>query len=119
MQDKSHEETDPVSNSSQEPERRAIDHFADAANQLLDVIGWLGNKLNSSGNVYRIEDALGATAEVSLSIPVGGTGEVTLVIGQSRKSYPAKAFCADLEFARGTKVRIADIAVSTMFVEAV
>ena len=100
-------------------ESKVVDEFANVANQILDVISWLGQKLNSSGNVFRMEDAKGALAEVSTPIPRGGVGEVTVIVGQTRKNYSAKAVRPEEEFNRGTRVRIAEVGVSTMYVEAI
>jgi hypothetical protein len=98
-------------------EAKVVDQLAEAANQVLDVIAWLGKKLNSSGNVFRIEDAKGSPAEVSIPIPRGGIGEVTVIIGQTRKNYSAKAVSPEAEYGRGSKVRIADVAISTVYVD--
>lgn len=100
------------------PCSRAVDFIADTCNHVLDAVTWFSNRLNSSGSVFKINDALGATAEVILSIPCGGTGEVVLVLGKTRKNYPAKASNPELSFERGAKVRIVDIASCTMYVEA-
>lgn len=121
-QNKSFENTEQGSRNSEEfknsKEAKVVDQLAETANQVLDVIAWLGKKLNSSGNVFRIEDARGATAEVSIPIPRGGIGEITVIVGQTRKNYSAKAVSAEAEYGRGAKVRIADVAISTVYVDA-
>lgn len=99
-------------------ESKVADQLAETANQVLDVIAWMGKKLNSNGNVFRIEEAVGATAEVIIPVPRGGIGEVTVIIGQTRKSYSAMAVSPEAEFSRGAKVRIADVAVSTVYIDA-
>jgi hypothetical protein len=98
--------------------RKTIDVIAETVNQFADVLSWVGNRLTSGSNSQcNIEDARGAKAEVSVSIPADGVGEVTVVLGNMRKSYPAKAVRPEQEFRRGTKVRVADVGISTMFVD--
>ncbi len=96
---------------------KAVDLLAETANHIMDTVSWFAKTLHSSGNVFKIEDARGATAEVSLSIPKGGAGEVCLRLGQTRKHYPAQAANPDEEFRRGAIVRVKDVGVNTMFVE--
>ena len=99
------------------PCSQAVDFIADTCNHIVDAFAWFSGRVNSSGNVFKISDALGASAEVLLSIPVGGTGEVVVVLGKTRKNYPAKALNPEQSFERGAKVRIVDIASCTMYVE--
>ena len=98
--------------------KQAVDLLAETTNQVLDTVSWVAGKLHSSGNTFKIAEAKGHTAEVSLSIPPGGTGEIVVVLKDTRKHYPARAVTGEMELKRGSKVIIKDIAVSTMFVEA-
>jgi hypothetical protein len=100
-----------------ETEPKAGNIFIETLDQVIDTVGALVNRFDTSGSVFKIEDARGARAEVSLSIPADGVGEVTMVLGKMRKSYPARAIRPEQEFKRGTAVRIADVGVSTMFVD--
>lgn len=122
MYDASHDEDNSNSttnNSAKQAKNSFVDQFAETANNILDLAAWFNSRLNTRGGVFKVEEAKGTLAEVSLSIPAGGTGEVTVIMGQTRKNYPAKALRDGEEFQRGSKVRIADVAVSTMYVERV
>lgn len=104
-------------NSQTEQFKKAVDIFADASNHILSTVGWVAEQLNAPGNVFRLSDAVGQTAEITLSIPAGGTGELVVLLGKTRKYYAAKCKDSLLEVKRGSKVKIVDIAVNTMFVE--
>lgn len=106
-------------NSQTEQFKKAVDIFADASNHILSTVGWVAEQLNAPGNVFRLSDAVGQTAEITLSIPTGGTGELVVLLGKTRKYYAAKCKDSLLEIKRGSKVKIVDIAVNTMFVEPV
>lgn len=99
--------------------KQAIDVFAETTNHIIDSVSWMANKLQSNGSIFKLEDARGLNAEVSLSIPPGETGEIVVILGQTRKHYPARAVDSSKEFRRGSKVVIKDIAVSTMYVDEV
>lgn len=99
--------------------KQAVNLFADTTTNILDTVAWVANQLNSPGNLYKIGDAIGKTAEISLSIPPGETGELAVFMGQTRKHYPAKGTDPSIEFKRGTKVQIVDVAVNTMYVKSI
>jgi len=105
------------SNNQADQFKKAIDVFADASNHILSTVGWVAQQLNAPGNVFRMSDALGQTAEITLSIPAAGTGEIVVLLGKSRRYYAAKSKDPHAEIKRGSKVKIVDIAVSTMYVE--
>lgn len=91
---------------------------AGVADSLLATVAGLVQKAETRGNTYRSADAVGSTAEVSISIPAGGTGEVLLKLGRGLHNYPARAARDGEAFMRGTKVLIADVGEQTIFVEA-
>lgn len=65
----------------------------------------------------KVEDAIGHSAEVSVSIQPGRTGEITYVLGSKRYNMPAKSQQEESEFKRGAKVLICDIKNGVVFVE--
>lgn len=81
-----------------------------------NVFAYLTARLNVS-NTHKSTDAIGHIAEVSTPIGVGGTGEVTYVIGTTR--YNAAAKCAKPEetAGRGSKVIITEREGHLVFVE--
>ena len=118
MPDTSQQENQSSSNQNNSKETaKVMNYLAETANEIMDIVGWLGNKLNSNGSVFKIEDARGCIAEVCMTIPAGGVGEVTVILGQTRKNFPARAKLAMQEFKTGTKVKVADVAISTVYVE--
>ena len=90
---------------------------ADLACDVIDSVGWLLKKMDAPGRKIVREDARGATAEVSVPIKAGKTGEIIIVLGETYQHYPAKAANKDLEFAKGVKVRVQDIGSNMMYIE--
>ncbi|MBX9692908.1 MAG: hypothetical protein K2Z81_11035 [Cyanobacteria bacterium] len=82
-----------------------------------NLMDWMISKLDT-GSCDTVSDALGMVAEVSVSIPKNGTGEVVLVLRQSRRNYPARAIDSNAELRRGTKVLIVESKGKVFFVEA-
>jgi hypothetical protein len=90
---------------------------ADLACDVLDSVGWLLKKMESPGRKIVREDARGATAEVSVPIKAGKTGEIIIVLGETYQHYPAKGANKELEFAKGAKVRVQDVGSNMMYIE--
>lgn len=83
---------------------------------LQGALGWFADRLeNSSTN--SLADAIGTTGEVTVSIPVGKTGEVLFVLGQGRKNYSAKSFDPQKEIKRGTRVLIVNLENNVVYVD--
>ncbi len=80
------------------------------------LMDWVISKLDT-GTCDTVSDAIGMIAEVSVSIPSNGTGEVVLVLGQCRRNYPARAFDSYAELRRGSKVVIVENEGKIFFVE--
>lgn len=97
--------------------KQAVNILSETTSQLANAVEWMTTQLNVPGNVFKVRDAIGQTAEITLSIPNGGTGELVVILGNTRKYYAAKAKNPGEDFKRGTKVKIADVAVNTMYVE--
>lgn len=97
---------------------KAVDFVADTVSRAIELAAYMHEHLNSTGNSYKLEDALGMVAEISLSIPKGGSGELRMIIGKTIKHFPAQAAEEGREFKRGERVRIASVGVNTMYVEA-
>ncbi len=91
---------------------------AAVADSIFETVTSLVQRAETPGNTYRSGDAVGSTAEVAVSIPAGGTGEVLVKLGRGLHNYPARAVRDGETFSRGTKVRIADVGGQTIFVEA-
>src|SRR5271168_1506116 len=91
---------------------------AKIADDVIDFVDSALKRFDTPHGVHSRSDALGAVGEVSVGIKTGGSGEIVAVVGHSLQHYCAKAARAEEEFARGTKIRIVDVAPNIMFVEA-
>jgi hypothetical protein len=92
---------------------------ADLAGEVFDSVNWMLKKLESPGRKIVREHAKGATAEISVPVKAGQTGEIIIVLGHTYQHYPARAVRPDLEFAKGSKVRVADVGSNIMYIEPV
>lgn len=81
-----------------------------------NVFAYLTARLNVS-NTHKSTDAIGHIAEVSTPIGVGGTGEVTYVIGTTRYNAAAKCSKPEETAGRGSKVIITEREGHLVFVE--
>lgn len=98
---------------------QALNLFADTLSGAIEAAAYLHENLNSGGNSFTRSDALGQIAEITLDISASGTGELCVLLGNTLNHYPASAKAAGQEFKRGQRVKIVEVGVSTMFVEAV
>lgn len=87
------------------------------ADEMLNSVNEMVNRLNHTTKLYAPEDAKGLTAEISVSIQKDGTGEVMVVLGQSLRNFPARSAKTGFSFHRGQKVRIADVGPNVVYVE--
>ncbi|HEY9716265.1 MAG TPA: hypothetical protein V6C69_02255 [Trichormus sp.] len=89
------------------------------ANDLVDSFLWALKKLDNPGRKIDPEKARGETAEVSVPIKAGKTGQILVVLSNTLQHYPARAARADMEFAKGSKVRVCDVGSNMMYVQPV
>jgi hypothetical protein len=87
------------------------------ANDLIDSVSWLVNRMNSQGRDFNKEELVGASAEVTIPIQRGQTGEIMVALGRTLQNYPARSFRPESNFRKGDKVRIAEVGASLMFVD--
>ncbi|HEY9774108.1 MAG TPA: hypothetical protein V6C81_09915 [Planktothrix sp.] len=90
---------------------------AEITGDLVDTFAFMLKKLDAPGRQVVLEDAKGLTGEISVPIKGGKIGEIIVVMQHAYQHYPARAARAQMEFAKGTKVRIADVGSNIMFVE--
>jgi len=65
----------------------------------------------------RVEECIGTSAEVCVSIQPGRTGEITYVLGSKRYNMPAKSNAPESVYKRGARVMISDVRDGVVFVE--
>ena len=92
---------------------------AGMASDLVDSVAFMLKKLDAPGRRVVREDAKGRTAEISVPIKAGRTGEIIVVLDHSYQHYPARAVRSEMEFAKGAKVRVSDVGSNIMYVEPV
>jgi hypothetical protein len=76
--------------------------------QLQNFMGWFSAKLECS-TVESVQDALGSVGEVTVTIPEGKFGEITLVVGLTRSNYPAKAFDPAVSIKKRTQIFVVEL----------
>jgi len=96
-----------------------IKKTTEIANDMVDSLHWALKKLENPGRKIVPEHARGETAEVSVSIKPGRTGEILVVLGHALQHYPAKAARAEMEFPKGSKVKVCDVGSNMMYVQPV
>lgn len=94
-----------------------IKKTAQIANDLWDTAGWILKKLDAPGHKVVRDHARGQIAEITVPIKPGGTGEITVILSQSRQHFPAKSLRGDVSFKKGDRVRVSEIGSNIMFVE--
>ena len=94
-----------------------LDVFLQATDEFIDGLNQFSDRLSTKGNLFHLKDAIGKDAEVSVSIPADGMGEVIVSMGRGLQNYPAKCMKSKHTYKRGAKVRIVDVANATMLVE--
>ena len=97
--------------------KSVIDTFLQATDELIDGLNQFSDRLSTKGNLFHLKDAIGKDAEVSVSIPPQGMGEVIVSMGRGLQNYPARCIASKHTYKRGAKVRIVDVANATMLVE--
>lgn len=102
-------QNDPISSST--------DFAEDMISRVLDVFQRFNNKLTTQNTTRSIDTAIGTECEVSVSIPVGGTGEVIVKHGGSLRNYSARCSKKNASFKRGSKVIVADAVGDLVYVD--
>jgi hypothetical protein len=87
-----------------------------ATDELIDAVQQFSDRFTAKGNTFSTREAVGKEAEVSVAIPAGGTGEVLVTLGKGLHNYPARGLTEDLEFKRGDRVCIRQLANQTLIV---
>jgi hypothetical protein len=96
---------------------KALTSLLAATDELMDAVQQLSDRFTNKGNMFSVQDTLGKDGEVSVSIPAGGTGEVLIAIGNALHNYPARGVSDKLEFKRGQRVRVIELANQTLLVD--
>ena len=85
--------------------------------QVQDTASWVDKQLQAPGIRFTIKDSLGAEAEVSVSIPKGGIGEIIFSAGGSLQHHPAQCRHGQKSFRRGAKVKIVDVGPTVLYID--
>lgn len=96
---------------------KGADTLASATERVLDRFQQFTDKFVSTQKPIHIKDAVGREAEVSVTIPANGSGEVILSLGGALRHYPARGKDGRKSFKRGLKVKVVDAASDTMYVD--
>lgn len=87
------------------------------------VVGYAGYALISlfmgqqSSSVVEADELVGAVGQVSIAIPEGGVGQISLNV-QEKRMYPtARAAAADVSIAEGAQVKVVSSTGNTVYVE--
>lgn len=87
------------------------------------VVGFAGYKLISffmgqqASSIMEAEDLVGAIAQVSVAIPSGGVGQVSVAVGEKRIYPMARAAAADAPIEEGAQVKIVRSLGNVVYVE--
>ncbi|MBI4533286.1 MAG: hypothetical protein HY711_04995 [Candidatus Melainabacteria bacterium] len=84
--------------------------------QVLRLLRLMVTKLEVS-SIVKVQELIGHTAEVLITIEDARTGEITYVAGSKRLHAPAKAAKPDANLRRGSKVMIVDVKDGIFYVE--
>jgi hypothetical protein len=87
------------------------------ADSIFGAVTTIVQRAETPGNTYKSRDAAGTVAEVSVTIPAGGIGEVLVSLGRGLQNYPARAAKPGESFPRGSKVRVTDVGGQTIYVD--
>jgi hypothetical protein len=91
--------------------------MSSATERIIDVVQQFADKFTVTSPKICIQDCVGKEAEVSVSVPPNGTGEVIITIGGAHRQYSARGKDGRKTFKRGTKVRVVDVGTSTVYVD--
>lgn len=87
------------------------------ANDIMDSVHWLVDRMHSPGRDFDRAQLIGVTAEVTIPIRRGQVGEVMVPLGRTLQNYSARSIRPDLDFSKGSRVKIAEVGTSMVFVD--
>jgi hypothetical protein len=90
---------------------------AEFADGMLDLISWMGNRMESKRKLASPDDIIGLQAEVTIPIKKGQTGEVIVVVEGGRLNYGARGSDSEQEFHKGEVVVVSRSVSSLVYVE--
>jgi len=90
---------------------------AEFADGMLDLISWVGNRVESKKRLATAEDVIGQNAEITIPIKKGQTGEVIVVFENTRLTYGARGADTEAEFHKGEIAVVQRVAGSLVYVE--
>jgi hypothetical protein len=90
---------------------------AEFADGMLDLISWMGNRMESKRKLASPDDIIGSQAEVTIPIKKGQTGEIIVVVEGGRLNYGARGSDPEQEFHKGEVVVISRSVSSIVYVE--
>lgn len=90
---------------------------AEFADGMLDLISWVGNRVESKKRLATAEDVIGQNAEITIPIKKGQTGEVIVVFENTRLTYGARGADTEAEFHKGEIALVQRVAGSLVYVE--
>ena len=82
-----------------------------------DTAQWVDQQLSSPDHNFSMDDCIGLQAEVTVSVPVGGMGEVIFSAGGSTQHQPAKARDKRKSFKRGERVQVVEAAHNVLYID--
>lgn len=89
---------------------------AEFADGMLDLISWMGNRMESKKKLATPEDVIGQNAEVTIPIKKGQTGEIIVVFENTRLTYGARGINSEQEFHKGEIAVVERVASSLVYV---
>lgn len=89
---------------------------AEFADGMLDLISWMGNRMESKKKLATPEDVIGQNAEVTIPIKKGQTGEIVVVFENTRLTYGARGSDSQQEFHKGETAIVDRVASSLVYV---
>ena len=91
---------------------------AEIADEMLGTVGWLINRVSNTSKLYDISDAKGLTAEVTVPIQAGRSGEVVVLLGHSLRNFQARGTNESGNFTKGSQVLVVDAGPNILYVRA-
>lgn len=102
--------------SDSQPKSKAGAVFRAICSTVSDITEHVAAELNYNKEPFNRQEALGASGQISVAIPAGGTGEVTLRAGSALRHFPARAQDKKLALKRGEAVTVTEVGPTIMLV---
>ena len=96
---------------------RSAHTMSSATERIIDAVQQFADKFTVTTTKVCIQDCVGKDAEVSVTVPPNGTGEVIITLAGSHRQYSARGKDGRKTFKRGTKVRVVDAGTSTVYID--